>query len=104
MAKSDMFLKIDGIEGESADDKHKGEIDLESWSWGETNSGSFSTGGGGGVGKVSMNDFHFTAQINNATPKLAQGFATGEHIKKARPTGPKPGTHPHAFLPITCSP
>jgi len=103
MAQSDMFLKIDGIEGESADDKHKGEIDLESWSWGETNSGSFSTGGGGGVGKVNMNDFHFTAQINTATPKLAQCCAVGEHIKKAVLTCRKAGTDPQPFLSITFS-
>ena len=103
MAQSDMFLKIDGIDGESADDKHKGEIDLESWSWGEHNSGSFSTGGGGGVGKVSMNDFHFTAQINTATPKLAQSCATGEHIKKAVLTCRKAGTDPQPFLTITFS-
>lgn len=30
----DMFLKIDGIKGESQDKKHKDEIDLSSWSWG----------------------------------------------------------------------
>ncbi|MGB7991069.1 MAG: type VI secretion system tube protein Hcp, partial [Candidatus Methylophosphatis roskildensis] len=30
----DFFLKIDGIEGESADSKHKKEIDVLSWSWG----------------------------------------------------------------------
>ena len=34
MASTDFFLKIDGIPGESADGKHKEEIDLESWSWG----------------------------------------------------------------------
>jgi len=103
MAQSDMFLNIDGIEGESQDDKHKGEIDLESWSWGETNSGSFSHGGGGGVGKVNMNDFHFTAQINCATPKLAQSCATGEHIKKATLTCRKAGTDPQPFLSICFS-
>ena len=32
MALFDCFLKIDGIEGESADSKHKGEIDVKSFS------------------------------------------------------------------------
>ena len=36
MAAVDYFLKFDGIKGESADVKHKDEIDVESWSWGET--------------------------------------------------------------------
>ena len=65
-----IFLKLDGIEGESTDSKHKGEIDLESWSWGESQSGGHSAGGGGGAGKVSMQDFHFVMKINKASPKL----------------------------------
>ena len=50
----DYFLNLGTVEGESADHKHKGEIDLQSWSFGATNAGSFSMGGGGGAGKVSM--------------------------------------------------
>jgi len=34
MAAVDYFIKFDGIKGESADAKHKDEIDVESWSWG----------------------------------------------------------------------
>ena len=40
MAAVDYFIKFDGIKGESADVKHKDEIDVESWSWGETNAGA----------------------------------------------------------------
>ena len=40
MAAVDYFIKFDGIKGESADAKHKDEIDVESWSWGETHSGA----------------------------------------------------------------
>ncbi|EHC55972.1 Putative cytoplasmic protein [Salmonella enterica subsp. enterica serovar Hvittingfoss str. A4-620] len=29
----DIFLKIDGIDGESMDDKHKNEIEVLSWRW-----------------------------------------------------------------------
>jgi type VI secretion system secreted protein Hcp len=35
-AAIDYFLKIDGIKGESTDDKHKDEIELLTWSWGGT--------------------------------------------------------------------
>jgi hypothetical protein len=35
-AAVDYFLKIDGVDGESTDDKHKGEIQLESYSFGRT--------------------------------------------------------------------
>ena len=42
LAAFDAFLKIDGIPGESMDSKHKDEIDVLSWSWGETQSGTLS--------------------------------------------------------------
>ena len=60
MATVDYFLKIDGIAGESRDDKQKDEIEIESFSWGETQTGSFAVGGGAGAGKVSIQDFYFT--------------------------------------------
>ncbi len=50
MAAVDYFLKIDGIEGESNDHKHKGEIEILSWSMGATQSGTHAFGGGGGAG------------------------------------------------------
>ena len=82
MAQVDYFLKIDGIEGESTDDKHRNEIDVESWSWGETNAGTHAGGGGGGAGKVQMQDFHFVMKVNKATPKLMLACAIGQHIKR----------------------
>ena len=36
----DYFLKIDGIEGESTDKKHAKEIDVDAWTWGESQTGS----------------------------------------------------------------
>ncbi len=79
----DMFLKIDGIPGESTDAKFQKEIVLESFSWGETNTGAHSAAGGGGAGRVSMQDFHFTAKVSVASPKLMLACATGQHIKDA---------------------
>jgi type VI secretion system secreted protein Hcp len=103
MAAVDYFLLVDGIAGESADDKHKGEIDIESWSWGESNSGSHATGGGGGAGKVVMQDLHFVAKINKASPVLMIACATGQHIKKAVLTARKAGGKQEDFLVITMS-
>jgi type VI secretion system secreted protein Hcp len=34
----DVFLKVDGINGESTDSRHRGEIDVLSWSWRMTSS------------------------------------------------------------------
>ena len=103
MAAVDYFLKLDGIKGESSDDKHKDEIDLESWSWGETNSGTHAGGGGGGAGKVVMQDFHFTMRMNKATPELMLACATGKHLKEATLTCRKAGTEQQEYLKIKFS-
>jgi type VI secretion system secreted protein Hcp len=99
----DYFLKIDGIDGESTDSKHKAEIDVESWSWGQTNSGDAAHRGGMGAGKVSMQDFHFVMRMNKATPKLMEVCATGEHIKKAVLTCRKAGKEQQEYLKVTMS-
>ena len=80
---SDYLLEIDGIKGESNDDKHKGTIEIDSFSWGETNTGAHASGSGGGAGKVSFQDIHFTTGVNKSSPLLALACATGQHIKKA---------------------
>ncbi|MGV3533488.1 MAG: Hcp family type VI secretion system effector [Chthoniobacteraceae bacterium] len=99
----DYFLKIDGIDGESADSKHAGDIQLESFSWGATQTGSHSFGGGGGAGKVSMQDFHFVMKNNKASPKLFLACAEGEHIKKAVLVCRKAGKEQQEFLKVTMS-
>lgn len=88
---ADFFLKIDGIPGESTDHKHKDAIQLESWSWGESQTGTSAKGGGMGGGKVQMQDFHFSMVTNKASPKLFLNCANGTHIKKAELTCRKAG-------------
>ena len=79
----DCFLKIDGIDGESTDSKHKGEIELASFSWGVSQSGQAGRGGGRGAGKVQFQDFHFVARTTKASPKLFLACASGQHMKSA---------------------
>jgi type VI secretion system secreted protein Hcp len=104
MAAVDYFLKIDGVDGESTDDKHKGEIELESFSFGMTNSGSFSSGGGGGSGKVIVQDFHFVKKVDKSSAKLLTACCTGEHLKTATLTCRKAGKDQQEFLKIVLSP
>jgi type VI secretion system secreted protein Hcp len=103
MAQVDYFLKIDGIQGESSDDKHKDEIEVISWSWGEAQVGTMAYGGGGGAGKVQMQDFHFVMRVNKAFPKLMEKCATGEHIKSAFLTCRKAGGSQQEYLKYTFS-
>jgi type VI secretion system secreted protein Hcp len=77
MAAVDYFLKIDGIQGESQDDKHKNEIQLESWSFGANQSGSFASGGGGGAGKVQMQDLHFVKRARQVSTYLKLCWCAG---------------------------
>lgn len=99
----DIFLKLDGISGESQDSKHKGEIEIESFSWGVSNAGSAAHGasGGGGAGKVSFQDFHFTTPVSAASPSIFRACATGKHIPKAVLTVRKAGERPVEFYKIT---
>jgi type VI secretion system secreted protein Hcp len=103
MAAVDYFLKIDGIPGESQDKTHKNEIQLDSFSWGATNSGSSAMGGGAGVGRVQMQDFHFVMGVNKASPKLMLACANGEHIKSAVLVCRKAGKEQQEFLKYTFS-
>lgn len=82
-ASVDMFLELDGIKGESKDEKHKGEIEILSFSWGASNPGSGSYGGGGGAGKVSISDLSVTKPIDQSSTQLFVDAATGKHIKDA---------------------
>ena len=95
---SDIFAKIGDIKGESTDSKHKGEIDILSFSWGVTNSGTIGGGGGGGAGKATFHDLSFTHSIDKASPLLLKACATGEHIKEATITQRKAGKGQQEYL------
>jgi type VI secretion system secreted protein Hcp len=84
VAAFDYFLKIDGIDGGSVAAGHKGEIDVDSWTWGESRVGSPGVGtGAGAAGRVDMQDFTFTMKLSKASPKLFLACAEGNHIKAA---------------------
>ena len=80
---SSIFAKIGTIKGESKDSKHPDEIDVLSWAWGVTQTGTMAHGGGGGAGKATFQDLTFTHHIDKATPLLLKACATGEHIPEA---------------------
>lgn len=76
-AAADMFMKIEGgIEGESTDSKHDKWIEIESWSWGLSNTGSFNAGGG----KRSVQEFSVVKKLDKSSPKLAMACASGQII------------------------
>ena len=77
----DAYIKFDGIEGESTDDRHKGWSDVLSFSWGVRQPG-LRMGGATGE-RVNVNDFSFVMTYSKASPKLFLACCTGRHIKTA---------------------
>lgn len=80
----DMYLKVEGATGESADANHKDWIDILSFTWGASQSGTMSSGGGGGSGKVSFNDLSVTTKMDKATPALMKHSASGKHLGEVK--------------------
>jgi type VI secretion system secreted protein Hcp len=83
------FLKLDGIAGESTHVAHKGEIDVEAWSFGVERDTDPAAGRGRGAGKADFDDFHFVSRLSTASPPLLLACATGSHIKEALLSGVK---------------
>jgi type VI secretion system secreted protein Hcp len=93
-----IFAKLGDIKGESLDSKHKYEVEVLSWSWGVTNSGTIGRGSGGASGKATFQDFNFTHRIDKASPLLLKACAAGQHIKEATITVRKAGKGQQEFL------
>jgi type VI secretion system Hcp family effector len=78
----DMYLKIDGIKGDSSDAKHKEEIEILSYSHGisQTASATRSHAGGATVERVNHQDFTITKHVDSGTPDLNKQCCEGKHI------------------------
>lgn len=83
MAQADYYLKIDTIEGEAEAVGFEKQMQIQSWSFGATNSGSAVQGTGLGTGKVSLQDFHFVILNGKASLPLFLACAKGNHIPQA---------------------
>lgn len=81
----DVFLKIDGIDGESHDDKHQNWIEVQSFhhNMHQPPSASVSSLGGGTTGRVDMGDYSISKGLDKASPKLYEACCKGTHIKTA---------------------
>jgi len=80
---SDVYLKIEGIDGESTDDAHADWIELLSFNHGVSQmvSAASSTGGRTG-GRADFQDFSVVKEVDKATPDLNLHCCNGKHIPK----------------------
>lgn len=94
----DAFLKVEGIPGESTDDKHKDWIEVLSFSWGVTQSASASTSGGATAERADFQDFSIVKRLDRASPKLALACASGTDIKTVTLELCRPGVEKDKFM------
>ncbi len=82
----DVYLQIDGIKGESTDDKHKDWIECKSvnWSVEQPKSATASTGGGHTAERCEHKDIVLSKLADLASPILLQTCSAGKTIPKAR--------------------
>src|SRR5258707_13399481 len=95
---SDIFATIGDIKGDSADAKHKDEIEVLSFSWGVTNGATIGAGGGAGAGRATFQDLSIVHAIDKASPLLLKACATGVHLKEATITHRKAGKGQQEYL------
>ena len=71
----DVFIQINGIDGESLDASHQDEIDVIGWRWKVSQQAKMMSGSGGGAGKATVSDLEFTHQLDRASPNLPSALA-----------------------------
>lgn len=82
----DVYLQIDGIKGESTDEKHKDWIECLSVQFGvsQPRSATASTGGGHTAERCEHQDIALSKVADLSSPILLQTCSTGKTIPKAR--------------------
>lgn len=94
---ADNFLKIDGIKGESTDEKHKDWIEILSYNFGVSQMASAAspsaTASAGGA-RADFQDLSIVKMMDKSSPMLVKACAKGDPIKEVtlelcRPTGNK---------------
>ena len=98
-AASQMYLKIDGVDGESTDKTHSDEIEVLSWSWGMSTSITPTTSTR--PEPTTFQALSITKYIDKATPKLMLAASTVEPYDQAILTLRRIGENPAEYLTIT---
>src|SRR4029434_6513713 len=96
----DYFLKVDGIDGETADAEHKNELEVLSFSWGVTQAitGTVSSSGTFTGQRCDMSPLVVQKLFDKASPKAAQACAAGDHFASAVLTLCRAGGDKQAYM------
>lgn len=96
-AAVDIFLKIDGIDGESTDSKHKGEIVISSFS----DAFSLATNAVVRIGKAACGPIQVDKQLDTSSLPLINALMTGKVLPTATFTFRKSGEKAAEFYTVT---
>lgn len=101
MALVDMFLKLDGVEGESQDSEHKSEIQIDGFSVNAVSPRDAFTNQAAGA--VRMSHLTIRAKVDKSTPKLFTKITKNEKIPSAVLTCRKAGKEQFEYFKVTLS-
>lgn len=99
----DSYLQLDGIPGESTDDKHKDWIEVLSFGHEmlQQVSSTKSSAGGASSGRAQHGDFALTKFVDKSSPKLYEAVSNGKHLGKAKIEVCRAGGGQVKFMEIT---
>jgi len=101
MAVVDMFLKLDGVDGESQDKDHKNEIQILGFKLSARSPRDASTGQA--TGKVRFTNLTILAHVDKSTAKLFQKLCMNEKIPSAILSCRKAGQEQFLYFKVTLS-
>ena len=80
----DAFIQLEGIKGESTDDKHKDWIEIQNYGFGasQPQSSTASSSGNLGSARVEIQNFTFVHNLDISSPKLFEYCCTGQTVPK----------------------
>lgn len=81
MAQTNIFLKLDSVDGESLDQDHQNWIEVESFTWGVDNPSSFAIGQGGQATQAHVASIGVQKRMDNSSVTLFKNCTTGKHIQ-----------------------
>jgi len=96
----DAFLELGDLKGESQVEGFEDTIQVLSWSWGMSQTGTTHQGSGGGAGKVNVQDMAVTHYVDTASPNIIKACCSGKHFPDAKLTLRKAGEDPLEYLVI----
>lgn len=77
-----IYLKLDGVDGESAKAGHEKWIEVLSFNWGAMSPTSVAQGGGLAAGTVQLQEFSAVCASGKASLLLLHFLTTGKHFKE----------------------